>query len=85
MWDIVFPKDVLAISYHIVSDDDLPHLKYYHYKTPAQFEADIAYAVKRLRPVSYAQIRCALGSRGRRCRRAPPFLLSTTDSPSATT
>jgi len=34
-----FPKDVIALGYHMVSDEDLPHLKYYRYKDRGQFEA----------------------------------------------
>jgi peptidoglycan/xylan/chitin deacetylase (PgdA/CDA1 family) len=55
-WQVAFPKDVVALTYHIVSDEDLPHLKHYRYKTRAQFEADLALAVKRFKPVTYAQV-----------------------------
>jgi peptidoglycan/xylan/chitin deacetylase (PgdA/CDA1 family) len=55
-WQLAFPKDVIALGYHVVSDDDLPHLKYYPYKTGAQFEADVAFAVDRFRAVGYAEV-----------------------------
>jgi peptidoglycan/xylan/chitin deacetylase (PgdA/CDA1 family) len=43
-WEQVFPKDVLALGYHMVSDEDLPHLKLYPYKNSRQFENDVAFA-----------------------------------------
>jgi peptidoglycan/xylan/chitin deacetylase (PgdA/CDA1 family) len=36
------PTDVLALGYHMVSDEDLPHLKLYAYKSRRQFENDVA-------------------------------------------
>jgi peptidoglycan/xylan/chitin deacetylase (PgdA/CDA1 family) len=38
-----FPKDIICPMYHLVSDADLPHVRYYPYKNTHQFEADVAY------------------------------------------
>ena len=56
VWQFAFPKDVVVLDYHIVSDEDLPHLKHYPYKSIAQFEVDIAYALRRFKPVRYAEV-----------------------------
>src|SRR5438270_5700358 len=56
VWQRLFPKDVIALGYHIVSDEDLPHLKYYRYKNSAQFEADVAFVTKRFQIVSYEEV-----------------------------
>jgi len=44
LWQRVFPKDLVALCYHMVSDGDLPHVQLYPFKTPAQFRADVALA-----------------------------------------
>lgn len=56
VWQRLFPKDVIALGYHIVSDEDLPHLKYYSYKDSGQFEADVAFMTERFRSVSYDEV-----------------------------
>lgn len=56
VWQRLFPKDVIALGYHIVSDEDLPHLKYYHYKNSAQFQADVAFVTERFRIVSHDEV-----------------------------
>ena len=56
VWQRLFPKDVIALGYHIVSDEDLPHLKYYRYKDSGQFEADVAFVTGRFRSVSYDEV-----------------------------
>jgi peptidoglycan/xylan/chitin deacetylase (PgdA/CDA1 family) len=53
-WEKLFPKDVLALGYHMVSDEDLPHLKLCSYKNPRQFENDIAFAQGRT--LEYADV-----------------------------
>lgn len=53
-WRNAFPKDLIALCYHVVSDDDLAHLQLYPYKNTAQFEADLLFA--RSRAVTYAQV-----------------------------
>ena len=53
-WRTAFPKDLVALCYHVVSDVDLPHLQLYPYKNATQFEADILFA--RSRAVTYAQV-----------------------------
>ncbi len=54
-WERTFPKDLLALCYHVVSDDDVPHLKLYGYKNRRQFEADVRFA--RDRAVTYRRLR----------------------------
>jgi hypothetical protein len=53
-WERVVPKDVLALCYHIVSDEDLPHQVYYSYKNARQFENDVVCA--KPRAVSYDEV-----------------------------
>jgi peptidoglycan/xylan/chitin deacetylase (PgdA/CDA1 family) len=54
VWERVFPKDVLALGYHMVSDEDVPHLKLYPYKNARQFESDVAFA--RGRTIDYPDL-----------------------------
>jgi peptidoglycan/xylan/chitin deacetylase (PgdA/CDA1 family) len=56
LWQRLFPKDVIAPFYHVVSDDDLPHIKYYKYKDTRQFEADVAYVRQYHRFVGYGEV-----------------------------
>jgi peptidoglycan/xylan/chitin deacetylase (PgdA/CDA1 family) len=53
-WERAFPKDLIALCYHMVSDEDLQHFALYPYKTAAQFEADVRYA--RSRAVRYRDV-----------------------------
>jgi peptidoglycan/xylan/chitin deacetylase (PgdA/CDA1 family) len=53
-WEGAFPKDVIALCYHVVSDEDLAHLALYSYKNRAQFEADVRFA--RPRAVTYREV-----------------------------
>ena len=53
-WQAAFPKDVVALCYHVVSDEDLPHLQLYPYKNAEQFEADVIFA--RSRATTYRQV-----------------------------
>ncbi len=53
-WESAFPKDVIALCYHVVSDIDFQHLKLYPYKTASQFEADVTFSRKRA--VTYRQV-----------------------------
>lgn len=53
-WENAFPKDVIALCYHVVSDVDLSHLQLYPYKTASQFEADVVFS--RNRAVTYRQV-----------------------------
>jgi len=55
--------DKLAISYplvpyyHIVSDDDVVHLKYlYSYKTPQEFRGDIDFLLKHFEPIDLIEL-----------------------------
>lgn len=54
LWQGMFPRDVIALNYHIVSDQRLDHLRFYRYKNRKQFANDIAFV--RERTVSYAQV-----------------------------
>ena len=38
----LFPRDVVGLYYHVISDEDLPHLKHYAYKDESRFEADVS-------------------------------------------
>jgi len=44
LWKRAFPKDLVALCYHMVSDGDLPHVQLYPFKTSEQFRADVAFA-----------------------------------------
>jgi peptidoglycan/xylan/chitin deacetylase (PgdA/CDA1 family) len=50
-------RDVIGFLYHIVSDDDLPHIRHlYSYKNIAQFERDLDYLQDHYHLISYAQL-----------------------------
>jgi peptidoglycan/xylan/chitin deacetylase (PgdA/CDA1 family) len=53
-WQRLFPKDVIALCYHAVSDERLPHVRLYPYKNARQFEEDLTFV--RERTVSYQQV-----------------------------
>jgi peptidoglycan/xylan/chitin deacetylase (PgdA/CDA1 family) len=50
----LFPKDVITLGYHAVSDERLDHLRFYSYKNAVQFANDIAFV--RARAVPYARV-----------------------------
>jgi peptidoglycan/xylan/chitin deacetylase (PgdA/CDA1 family) len=54
LWQSLFPKDVIALCYHVVSDERLAHVRLYPYKSPRQFEGDLAFV--RQQTVSYRQV-----------------------------
>jgi peptidoglycan/xylan/chitin deacetylase (PgdA/CDA1 family) len=56
LWQQVFPKDVIGLTYHVVSDEDLPHMKNYAYKNVQRFAADLAYIQSEHRFVSYDEL-----------------------------
>ncbi len=56
LWERILPKDAIVLTYHLVSDRDVPHVKHYAYKSAARFEADVAYAAERHRFVTYRQL-----------------------------
>jgi len=56
VWKRLFPKDAITLCYHIVSDDELPHIKYYRYKNVARFEADLTYIQAHHRFISYDEV-----------------------------
>ena len=47
LWQKLFPKDVISLCYHMVSDENLPHFQLYPSKNVAQFEADIEFCKDR--------------------------------------
>jgi hypothetical protein len=50
-------RPVLGVFYHVVSEERLPHVApLYRYKTPAQFEADLAWLSARYRFVTAAEV-----------------------------
>lgn len=50
---MIIKKRLTAFCYHLVSDENLPHVRYYDYKGPAEFEQDIVYLKKNFDLVSY--------------------------------
>ena len=56
LWKHLFPKDVITLCYHVVSDEDLPHIKYYRYKNVRRFEADLSYIKDHHRFISYEEL-----------------------------
>ena len=42
----LFPHPLVTLAYHMVSDCELDHVKYYRYKTPAMFRNDVRYVVE---------------------------------------
>lgn len=53
-WEAAFPKDLIALCYHMVSDVELPYFQLFEYKNSAQFRADVAFA--RPRAVTYQML-----------------------------
>jgi peptidoglycan/xylan/chitin deacetylase (PgdA/CDA1 family) len=53
-WQRVFPKDVIALCYHMVSDEVLSHFQLLPFKTAEQFEADVVFARKSA--ITYGQL-----------------------------
>lgn len=49
-----FPKDLVTLCYHVVSDEDLAHIRLYRYKNCTEFEKDVAYV--RDHAVGYADV-----------------------------
>src|SRR5205809_6651100 len=45
-WMRLFPQEFITLAYHMVSDRELDHVKYYSYKTSKMFEADVMYVVE---------------------------------------
>lgn len=55
LWKRLAPRRPVALAYHVVSDDDLPHVMHYPYKSAAQFEADVVWAGAHLGFVGYEE------------------------------
>ena len=56
VWKRFYPKDVITLCYHTVSNQDLPHIKYYRYKNVRQFEADLSYIQDHQRFINYDEV-----------------------------
>ncbi len=54
------PREVLALFYHVVSDSDLDHLRYYRFKTSEQFRKDLEWLAARFGFISYDELQAAL-------------------------
>ena len=53
----VTKRDALALYYHVVSDEALPHIRHlYPYKAPAMFENDLIYLAENFNLVTYEQL-----------------------------
>jgi peptidoglycan/xylan/chitin deacetylase (PgdA/CDA1 family) len=52
-WQRLFPKDVVSVFYHMVSDDHLPHLKLYGYQTKSHFDSDMLFVKNTQRLIRY--------------------------------
>src|SRR5271166_2454178 len=46
-WEGVFPKDAIALCYHMISDERLAHCRLYPHKNTQQFESDVLFAKDR--------------------------------------
>jgi peptidoglycan/xylan/chitin deacetylase (PgdA/CDA1 family) len=55
-WQRLFPKDVVSLFYHMVSDDYLPHLRYYPYQAKAHFDADMLFVKNTQRLMGYEEL-----------------------------
>ncbi|MDT7041544.1 polysaccharide deacetylase family protein [Candidatus Nitronereus thalassa] len=54
---IFMRREVTGLNYHIVSDQDLPHIKYtLPYKSHKQFENDLTYLKSNYKLLSYSQV-----------------------------
>ena len=56
VWDRLFPKDVIGLCYHIVSDEPLPHARFYDFKSARQFRDDVLFLKERYELISYDQL-----------------------------
>jgi len=53
----IIHRDVVGLSYHVVSDETLPHIKHlYAFKTPKMFENDLIYLKNNFNLISYGQL-----------------------------
>jgi peptidoglycan/xylan/chitin deacetylase (PgdA/CDA1 family) len=66
VWQRVFPRELVSLDYHVVSDERLAHI-YYPYKSTRQFRADLEYLGDRYGFLGYDDLdRDALGDRASR-------------------
>lgn len=56
VWRRLRPKPLLGVCYHIVSDDDVPHVRHYPVLGTAAFEADLDYLSREFGFVSYDEV-----------------------------
>ena len=74
VWERIAPKDLITFTYHLVSDEEVPHQRLYAYKNRGQFESDVVYA--RERAVTYDEV---VRHRRRTARLPPNRILFTFD------
>jgi len=55
-WGLLAPRDVYSPFYHVVSDEDLPHVRAYPYKDSRQLECDVVYARERFGFIEYEEL-----------------------------
>lgn len=61
-YERLVPRGLVGVFYHVVSGRPLPHVRHiYAYPTPEQFADDLRFLARRFHPVSYAQVRDAVG------------------------
>ena len=57
MYRRLFPRDVIGLCYHMVTDEYPPHVAHISpYKTPAQFEADLQHLTDHYEVISYEEL-----------------------------
>ena len=57
MYGRLVPREVIGLCYHVVSDQDLPHVRnLYPFKNVTQFEADLLFLKRHLHPVSHEEL-----------------------------
>lgn len=55
-WKRLRPRQVATLYYHVISDEALPHVRHYRYKTPVQFEADVRAAARHSGFISHDEV-----------------------------
>ncbi|HVY14529.1 MAG TPA: polysaccharide deacetylase family protein [Rhodopila sp.] len=56
VWRRLRPKTELGFCYHIVSHDNVAHLKHYPFLDPTEFETDLVYLRSRFDVISYPEL-----------------------------
>ncbi len=53
---LITRRDVLGFYYHVVSDEPLPHIRLYSYKSARMFESDLIHLAQNFNPITYEQL-----------------------------